>query len=277
MRMPTPDFAQAAPAEPLRPYISHYVGFRARGLQPSVHSALPSRHLGLVISLADPIQILRTPRSSHPVSHRALIGGFSIGPSTVAYGTRRDGLFVHLKPNGVFALFGIRALELSSQIVDLSLIWGSTSCPVIDRLAAASKWPERFAILDRTFLEMVKPIQTPIELSWAWNRLAETRGCITIDDLATGVGWSRQHLGKRFFHEFGTSPKTAARIFRFETALRLLRARRMGLAAVAAECGFHDQAHMTLEWHAMAGCSPKQWIIRELPFFQYPDFLELDD
>jgi AraC-like DNA-binding protein len=195
----------------------------------------------------------------------------------VAYGSHRDGLFVHLKPNGVLALFGIRALALSSQTVDLSLIWGSTSCSVIDGLAAASKWPERFALLDRAFLEMVKPVQTPIGLAWAWNKIAETRGCISIDDLAAAVGWSRQHLAKRFFHEFGTSPKTAARIFRFEAAMRLVRTGRMGLAAVAAECGFHDQAHMTLEWHAMAGCSPKQWIVRELPFFQYPDFPELDD
>jgi transcriptional regulator GlxA family with amidase domain len=195
----------------------------------------------------------------------------------VAYGDHRDGLFVHLKPNGVFALFGIRAFELSSHTVDLSLVWGSTSSSVIDRIAGASQWPERFAILDRALLEIVQPVQTPLELAWAWNKLAETRGCITIDHLAARVGWSRQHLGKRFLHEFGTSPKTAARIFRFETAVRLLKAGRMGLAQVAAECGFHDQAHMTLEWHGMAGCSPKHWVVRELPFFQYADFLELDD
>jgi hypothetical protein len=27
-------------------------------------------------------------------------------------------------------------------------------------------------------------------------------------------------------------------------------------------------SHLTREWHALAGCSPKAWIARELPFLQ---------
>jgi AraC-like DNA-binding protein len=273
----TSDFARSRPAEPLRAYISHYVGFRAHGLQPSVHSGMPSRHLCLAISLADPIQIVRAPGAPSPIANTAFIGGFSIGPTTVAYGTQRDGLFVHLKPNGVFALFGIRALELSSRPVDLSLILGSKFPSFIDPLVVVSGWSERFAILDQFFLETFKPVDTCPELAWAWNRLIEARGYMPIDQLAAAVGWSRQHLAKRFRHEFGTSPKTAARIFRFENAVRLLKTEQMGLAEVAAECGFHDQAHMTLEWNAMAGCSPKNWIVRELPIFQYTDPLGVDD
>jgi AraC-like DNA-binding protein len=32
--------------------------------------------------------------------------------------------------------------------------------------------------------------------------------------------------------------------------------------------GFHDQAHMVREWHALADCSPRAWILGELPFLQ---------
>ena len=38
------------------------------------------------------------------------------------------------------------------------------------------------------------------------------------------------------------------------------------LAQLAAEYGFHDQAHMTLEWNLLAGCTPKVWIARELSY-----------
>jgi AraC-like DNA-binding protein len=227
--------------------------------------------------LADPIQIVRAPGSPTPTAGRAFIGGLSTGPTTVSYGNRRDGVFIHLKPNGVFALFGIRPFELASRTVDLSLVWGNRVDAFLDRLAAVSGWQERFAILDQVFVDILKPIQTPLELAWAWKEIALTRGCIPIHQLAAAIGWSRQYLGERFRHEFGTSPKTAARIFRFENAVRLLKAGRMGLAQVAAECGFHDQAHLTLEWNAMAGCSPKTWIVRELPFFQYPEPPVLDD
>jgi AraC-like DNA-binding protein len=267
----TTDFAQSAPAEALRPYISQYVGFRASGLQPSVHSAVPSRHLGFAISLGDPIQLVRAPGSPAPTHRRAFIVGPSIGPATVAYDDRRDGLFVHLRRTGVFALFGVRAFEMSSSTLDLSVIMGSAYDGLMNRLMTASGWQKRFEALDDVFLQALRPVQTPPELTWAWKALAQTRGCVSIQELAVAVGWTRQHLDKRFLYEFGTSPKTAARIFRFENAIRLIKSGRTGLAHVAAECGYYDQAHMTVEWNAMTGYSPKAWIVRELPFFQYAE------
>src|SRR5262249_17788789 len=153
---------------------------------------------------------------------------------------RRDGVFIHFKPNGVAAVLGIRALELSSRVVDLPLIWNGTES-LMGRLSEASTWPQRFAILDQVFLKMLKPIQTAPELSWAWEQLANSRGCIPVHLLAGKIGWSRQHFRKRFLHEFGTTPKIAGRIFRFRSAARLLKTGRRGLAEVAAECGFYDQ------------------------------------
>jgi AraC-like DNA-binding protein len=39
---------------------------------------------------------------------------------------------------------------------------------------------------------------------------------------------------------------------------------------VAAVCGYFDQAHLTHEWRALAGCPPTVWIAEELPFLQDP-------
>jgi AraC-like DNA-binding protein len=264
------------PAEPLRPYISHYVGFRGQGLEPIVHSAPPARHLCLAISLSDPIHVVKAPGSPIPSFHRAFIIGFSTEPATVKYQDHRDGLFIHFKPNGIFALFAVKAFELSSRLVDLSLIWGASD-DVMDQLVTALTWQERFAIVDQLFLKVLKPVHTAPELAWAWAQLVGSGGSIPVHQLAADAGWSRQHFGKRFIHQFGISPKTAGRIFRFENAIRLLKSGCTELAQVAAECGFYDQAHLTLEWNAMAGCSPGAWIARELPFFQYTRPFDQDD
>jgi AraC-like DNA-binding protein len=64
------------------------------------------------------------------------------------------------------------------------------------------------------------------------------------------------------------SPKTAARIFRFERACRLIKDEGPSLAETAFLCGYHDQAHMTHEWQSLAGSTPKHWIAAELPFLQ---------
>src|SRR2546421_12626213 len=105
MRSADPNFAVCSPAPPLRPYIAHYIGFRAQGLAPSTHSGLPSRHVGLIISLAKPIDIVRMPDAGQrPAAFTALVSGLQVGPTTVSYGHTRDGLFVHLTPPGVRAV-----------------------------------------------------------------------------------------------------------------------------------------------------------------------------
>jgi transcriptional regulator GlxA family with amidase domain len=72
----------------------------------------------------------------------------------------------------------------------------------------------------------------------------------------------------RFRAELGITPKTAARIFRFERACGLIGNLRLPLTEVAAACGYADQAHMTRDWNAFTGTSPKTWIVNELPFLQ---------
>lgn len=55
------------PAPALRPFVSHHAGFRAHGVPPGTHAGLPSRHAHLIISLAEPIEVLQMPNSTqHP-------------------------------------------------------------------------------------------------------------------------------------------------------------------------------------------------------------------
>jgi AraC-like DNA-binding protein len=91
---------------------------------------------------------------------------------------------------------------------------------------------------------------------------------VPIQLLAQETGYSRRHFGERFRDAIGVPPKATARVFRFERACRLLADRRPSLARIAIACGYYDQAHLTREWNALAGCSPRAWIARELPFLQ---------
>ena len=70
------------------------------------------------------------------------------------------------------------------------------------------------------------PFAAPNELLWAWSQLAQARGSISIQDLADDIGWSRRHFSERFRREIGITPKTAARIFRFEHSCRLMKKNR---------------------------------------------------
>jgi AraC-like DNA-binding protein len=98
-----------------------------------------------------------------------------------------------------------------------------------------------------------------------------SEGSMRIGDVADEIGWSRRHFGEKLRAETGITPKQAARILRFERVGKLLRQGRFDLAELALECGYYDQAHLSNEWRALAGCSPGTWISEELPFLQDVD------
>ena len=108
----------------------------------------------------------------------------------------------------------------------------------------------------------------PDAMAWAWRGLAITHGRVPVHALAREIGFSRRHFGERFISEFGVTPKAAARVFRFERACRLFLRSPRRIVDVAIASGFHDQAHMVREWHALAGCTPREWILGQLPFLQ---------
>lgn len=138
---------------------------------------------------------------------------------------------------------------------------------LIDRLASAPTWGERFQILDQAFIAQLAPAQTVPEIAGAWQELTRAHGDLRIGDLAQAVGWSRRHFVSRFRDTLGVTPKVAARVFRFERACWPMR-RRVALADVAAASGYYDQAHLSREWRELAGCAPRDWIATELPLLQ---------
>jgi AraC-like DNA-binding protein len=96
-------------------------------------------------------------------------------------------------------------------------------------------------------------------------------GSVRVADLAADVGWSRRHFSERFAREVGLPPKQAARVVRFGRVTAMLRASgplRPGLGELAHVCDYFDQAHLTNEFNALAGCTPGTWIAGELPFLQ---------
>lgn len=261
--------AVGVPALELRPFITVYAGFRVFGLPPGVHVGLPSSDVDLIISLGRPIEVLQMPNSAQrPSAFGALVAGLQDAPAVVRQCGDASGLHIFIKPLGVRAILGVSSAEVSSLVVNLSELWGSHAGDLIETLLGADSWDQRFAILDRAFLSKLSPTSPQPEIAWAWQRLRKAHGVVPVQQLADEIGWSRQHFRDRFRDAIGVTPKAAARVIRFERACQLMKEERAGLARTAASCGYFDQAHLTREWNALAGCSPREWIARELPFLQ---------
>jgi len=273
--MSSSNSAVSLPAPALRPFITQYAGSRACGVPPGTHVGLPSRHVYLIISLGQPIDVIQMPNATQrPATFSAFVSGLQDIPAIVRQGGDIHILHLFLTPLGVRGILGVSSAEIASAVVNLSDIWGCCAGDLIERLMEANTWRQRFAILDRAFVASMasraetKPIRSQPELAWAWRSLAQTHGSMPIEQIAREIGWSRRHFSQRFRDEIGLTPKSAARVFRFELACGMIKNQRPSLAHVALACGYYDQAHMTREWNTLAGCPPNAWISRELPFLQ---------
>jgi AraC-like DNA-binding protein len=266
--MTGPDQAVGVPALPLRPFVSHYAGSRMRDVPPGLHTGLPSRHLDLIVSLAKPIEIERMPGAQSRGAYRAFVAGLQQSPAVVRMGGDLDCLHVFLKPGAARALLGVSGRELASRVVHLADISGAMCNELIERLGDADTWLERFVVVDGVLLQWLRPVTMPVVMASAWRSLTRSHGRVRVHDLARDSGFSTRHFGERFMFEFGLAPKAAARVFRFERACRLFLRSPRRIVDVAMASGFHDQPHMVREWHALAGCTPREWILGELPFLQ---------
>jgi len=92
---------------------------------------------------------------------------------------------------------------------------------------------------------------------WVWRELC-AQPSAHVADLAAETGWSRTRLASRFSEQVGISPKRFALVVRFEGARRLLTQGSSSLAEIAARAGYYDQAHLSRDISALAGCTPAE-------------------
>ncbi|MCO5998871.1 helix-turn-helix domain-containing protein [Actinoallomurus rhizosphaericola] len=256
------------PSGRLTSAVARCVGYRYEGFPAGTHLGLPSRHLTVVLSLGAPT---RTSGPYGSAALTALAGGLHTRPVRISHDGDLAGIQLDLTPEGARSLFGLPAAELGSAVLSLGDLIGARTGELVERLAGASAWPARFAVVEDVLSRgMDRRPGPPPEVGYAWRRLADTDGAVRIGDLAREVGWSRRHLSERFAAEYGLRPKEAARVMRFERSKRLLKEPgRPPLASVAAVCGYYDQAHLAREWNDLAGCPPSAWLAgEELPFVQ---------
>ena len=248
-----------------------YLGYSMTGFPAGLHRGLPGRNMTFIVSIGSPIDVVeQTDPTDDPGSYRCVIGGLQLRQATISHGGDQQGVAIELTPLGSRALLGAPAAALWNSSHELGDVVGRAGDELWERLQPGGTWDERFGACDTVLLRLLADATVAPELDHSWHRLVETGGSLGVAELASEVGWSRQHLARRFGQEFGLAPKSAARVMRFERARRMLQhaPSYVTLAQVAASCGYFDQSHFTHEFVEMAGCTPSQWLADEVPSVQ---------
>jgi AraC-like DNA-binding protein len=224
----------------------------------------------LIFSINKTIDVVAQTNQSHrPRSYQAVLGGLHDSPALIAHDGNQEGIAVQLSPLGSRKVIGLPAAELFDLSIEFDEATGDAGVELSERLQDAGDWETRFSVCDRVLTGLLSDDDVTLELAVAWTSLARTGGRVPVAELASEVGYTRQHLNHRFRQEFGLSPKRAARLIRFDRAAgALMRTSIPDLSAVAVSSGYYDHAHMCRDFALIAGCTPTELVAGDLPIVQ---------
>ncbi len=249
-------------------FVASYHGYRQSGVAPARHLGLPSPFLTLIFTLDDPLHIAEQVQTWRPArSYDALAGGLHTTPAVITHEGRQSGIQLQVHPHAARALFGLPAGELAGLDGDADAVLGRRANRIRQRLGEAPTWQQRFAVLDEELGAIAAREERagpPSAVVNAWWLLHRSGGALPIATLAETVGYSDRRLSTLFDEEIGLSPKTAARVIRFDRARRAIQTSDPGrLGVIAAEHGYSDQSHLVRDFVAFAGRPPTRWLREE--------------
>ncbi|MFI0481098.1 helix-turn-helix domain-containing protein [Actinomadura sp. 9N215] len=251
--------AQALPHPALRPFLRSYDGYWETEIVPTRMRTLPTRTTVVIVNLGPPLYLEVPDTGVHGREYGSFVAGMHDGHGMYLSPGGQRGIQLDVTPLGAYTLLGVPMAQLTNAAVGLPDLLGRGARTLVERLAAAPSWGERFDILDGFLLRRLDagPVPDP-EVARAWRLLNGDLG-VTVADIAADVGWSRKHLTNRFREQAGLPPKVMARVIRFRRAIGLLTGG-AGFADAASACGYYDQAHLNREFRALSGCTPGELI-----------------
>jgi AraC-like DNA-binding protein len=218
------------------------------GAAPYVHRSVPSGGVELVCRVG---------------SAPTIVGPLT-GPrvETLEAGTTVVGL--RLRPGAAAAVIGVPASEFVDLTVDAAAVWGSAAVRAGERVAEATDPDDAVAALQELAhgADGMDPLVVETVRRLMPGRTPDVRSL-----------WSSLRVSERSFRRLcrstiGVGPKALHRMLRFQGFLAHAQAAlaqgrsptEEGLARLAADAGYADQAHLTRECVRLAGVTPRVFL-----------------
>lgn len=211
------------------------------------------------------------PNGKTSLVYRVTDGGRSsdvavLGPRTRALFKRPTGVarvvLLQLKPGWSRPLLGVPASALTDRIVPLEHIWGRAGDDIAAELLEARDVPDILARLSRAIARRAQHGSESASAQLA-RRAARSfeDGESRVERVAEELGVTPRHLRRAFTESIGIGPKQFARGVRLRRAARMA-ATSTNWVRIAADAGYHDQAHLIRDFRELVGLTPGAWARR---------------
>lgn len=186
---------------------------------------------------------------------RLMFAGPDTGPVAVA--AAPDPVCgVRMRMWTIAPLLDVPLTEVVNRRLPIELALGRPGAVWAAALEASAE-RARPALLHRLVGGLIEDGPPPDPVAAAMGRSIVTRsGHLRLDRLAHELSYSERQLHRRFRAATGYSPKTFARIVRFQRAVKLLGRGARPAQEIARRCGYADASHLVREVRALGGSTP---------------------
>ncbi|MDJ0344596.1 AraC family transcriptional regulator [Streptomyces sp. H10-C2] len=208
---------------------------------------------------------------SHPNVHLVFEA-----PATAVYGVQR-GVFtrvlrdrgqvlgIKFRPGGFRPLLGSPVADLADRAVPATELFGPAVTEAERTILGASDVSAMVATAETFLLSLLPdpdaaPDPVTAEVAAMVDRITASPALFRVDQVADELGVSVRRLQRLFAEHVGASPKWVLRRARLhEAAARADQGVGIDWAALAADLGYSDQAHLTRDFTATVGAPPARY------------------
>ncbi|MDR0420710.1 MAG: helix-turn-helix domain-containing protein [Prevotellaceae bacterium] len=168
---------------------------------------------------------------------------------------------IRFKPVGITAFTHIPVDAFTDRSVELSLVETLLDKSFYETLTEKESITEIITHINSYLLHRLPYLyNTEKQIIRAANLLYLAKGQLSPADAASEVCLCLRHFERQFKSAVGVSPKTFARVVRFNHARRFLSAYpQKDLLTAAVECGYYDHTHLIKDFKMLSGDTPAEF------------------
>ena len=166
-------------------------------------------------------------------------------------------LGIRLRPGACRAVLGCPAADIVNGSILLDQVT-PTAGALHRAMLSHGRYSQRLAVLEHWVRNALHRAVDEDRTVIAACRLLGAGSNAGIDEVARRLDWNARTMHRTFVAACGYGPKHFQRVMRIQRTLRLAgRKGHQRLAELAAAAGFSDQAHMTRDFQAITGFTPR--------------------
>lgn len=261
-----------SPTGPISKYVESIIYYEGYSAEHAVDKLLPDGSINIILDMEDTPKKLY--RNEDFTRFREFTNAYVSGPHKEFMhidAKVSSMMVVRFRLGGAYPFFDFPISTLNDTVEQLETFYGEGILDVRRKIISELEIAKKFTLIE-DYLMMKKLPEAEVNpaLVIAIKELMLNPNTVTTQELAAKAGVSSKHLISLFDKQVGLTPKSLARIFRFQKVLQQIEEQqKIEWLQITHDCGYYDQAHFIKDFYAFSGINPSTYITVKGEFLNY--------